>query len=261
MFGRRLSAATHISEPIMRKLGYVAAAAVLLATACTSAPADMASAGEKPFVPNSLEPEAVKAADEFLWLEDVWGERAIAWVNQQNALTEAIFKADPRYEPFRKEALAILTAQDRTPTPTFRADGIDNFWQDASNVRGVWRHTTLDSYRSGSPQWQTVLDIDALSKAENANWIYKGANCVGPAETRCLVSLSDGGKDAVVIREFDTITKSFVPDGFSIPEGKHRIDWLDADTLLVATDFGPGTLTESGYPFIVKTLKRGQTMA
>lgn len=244
----------------MRKLGYVAAA-ILLAAACTSAPAEVAGAGEKPFMPNSLEPEAVKAADEFLWLEDVWGERSIAWVNAQNAKTEAVFKADARYEPFRKEALAILTAQDRTPTPTFRAEGIDNFWQDATNVRGVWRHTTLDSYRSGSPQWQTVLDIDALSKAENANWIFKGSDCVGPAETRCLVSLSDGGKDAVVVREFDTVSKSFVPGGFNIPEGKHRIDWLDQDTLLVATDFGPGTLTESGYPFIVKTLKRGQTLA
>ena len=245
----------------MHKLGYAAAAAMMLAAACTSAPADMASAGEKPFMPKSLTPEGVNAADEFLWLEEVWGERAIAWVKQQNAKTEAVFKADPRYEPFRKEALAILTAQDRTPTPTFRADGIDNFWQDANNVRGVWRHTTLDSYRSGAPQWQTVLDIDALSKAEKANWIFKGSDCVGPAETRCLVSLSDGGKDAVVVREFDTVTKSFVPGGFNIPEGKHRIDWLDADTLLVATDFGPGTLTESGYPFIVKTLKRGQTMA
>ena len=243
----------------MRKLGYVAAA--LLLAACPSAPSAPTTTTAKPFMPASLTPEGVNAADEFLWLEDVWGERAIAWVKQQNEKTEAAFKADPRYEPFRTEALAILTAKDRTPTPTFRAAGIDNFWQDAANVRGVWRHTTLESYRSGAPTWQTVLDIDALSKAENANWIFKGSDCVGPAETRCLVSLSDGGKDAVVVREFDTTTRSFVPGGFNIPEGKHRIDWLDADTLLVATDFGPGTLTESGYPFIVKTLKRGQTMA
>ena len=244
----------------MRKLGYVVAAILLAACAGTPPSVPMTNAA-KPFMPKSLTPEGVNAADEFLWLEDVWGERAIAWVKEQNAKTEAVFKADARYEPFRQEALAILTAQDRTPTPTFRAEGIDNFWQDAANVRGIWRHTSLASYRSGSPQWQTVLDIDALSKAENANWIFKGADCVGPAETRCLVSLSDGGKDAVVVREFDTTTKSFVPGGFNIPEGKHRIDWLDADTLLVATDFGPGTLTESGYPFIVKTLKRGQTLA
>lgn len=243
----------------MRKLGYVAAAVAF--AACTSTPTEVAGAGAKPFMPSSLEPSAVNAADEFLWLEDVWGERAIAWVNEQNEKTLAVLKADPRYEPFRKEAAAILTAQDRTPTPSFRAGGIDNFWQDATNVRGVWRHTTVESYRSGSPQWQTVLDIDALSKAENANWIFKGSNCVAPAETRCLVNLSDGGKDAVLVREFDTTTNAFVPGGFNLPEGKHRIAWFDQDTLLVATDFGPGTLTESGYPFIVRALKRGQTLA
>ena len=200
----------------MRKLGYVAAA-MILAAACSSTPAEVASAGEKPFMPNSLEPAAVNAADEFLWLEEVWGERAIAWVNEQNTKTLAVLKADPRYEPFRKEALAILTAQDRTPTPSFRAGGIDNFWQDATNVRGVWRHATLDSYRSGAPQWQTVLDIDALSRAENANWIYKGADCLDPDERLCLVSLSDGGKDAVVVREFDATAKKFVAGGFSGP--------------------------------------------
>ncbi len=240
----------------MRKLGYIAA--ILLAAACATA---SNAPTAKPFMPGSLTPEGVNAADEFLWLEDVWGERAIAWVNDQNRKTEAVFKADPRYEPFRTEALAILTAQDRTPTPSFRAGGIDNFWQDAANVRGLWRHATLESYRAGAPAWETVLDIDALSKAENANWIFKGADCVAPDETRCLVNLSDGGKDAVVVREFDTVTKAFVPGGFNLPEGKHRLAWLDADTLLVATDFGPGTLTESGYPFIVKTLKRGQTLA
>lgn len=242
----------------MRKSGYIAVALALLG-ACANETAE--SPAGKPFMPQTLTPESVNAADEFIWLEDVLGERAIAWVKEQNAKTEAVFKADPRYEPFREEALAILTAQDRTPTPSFRAGGIDNFWQDATHVRGLWRHAALESYKSGAPQWQTVLDIDALAKAENANWIYKGANCAEPAETRCLVNLSDGGKDAVVVREFDTTTKSFVPGGFNIPQGKHRIDWLDADTLLVATDFGPGTLTESGYPFIVKALKRGQTLA
>ncbi len=246
------------SGETMRKSGYIAIALALLG-ACANETAE--SPAGKPFMPQTLTPESVNAADEFVWLEDVLGARAIAWVKEQNAKTEAVFKADPRYEPFRKEALAILTAQDRTPTPSFRAGGIDNFWQDATHVRGLWRHATLESYRSGAPQWQTVLDIDALAKAENANWIYKGANCAEPAETRCLVNLSDGGKDAVVVREFDTTTKSFVPGGFNIPEGKHRIDWLDANTLLVATDFGPGTLTESGYPFIVKALKRGQTLA
>src|SRR5262245_52827333 len=160
-------------------------------------------------MPKQLTPEAVKAADEFLWLEEVNGEKAMEWVKAENEKTKAVLEADPRYAEFQKEALAILTAQDRTPTPRFRAGGIDNFWQDQTNVHGLWRETTLASYRSASPKWETVLDIDALSKAENANWIYKGSDCLEPAETLCLVNLSDGGKDAVVVREFDTRAKKF----------------------------------------------------
>jgi prolyl oligopeptidase len=208
-----------------------------------------------------LSPAAVKAADEFLWLEEVSSPRALAWVREQNAKTKAVLETDPRYGRFRQQALDILTATDRIPSPSFRAGGIDNFWQDKTNVKGVWRRTTLDSYRTASPRWETVLDIDALAKAEGRNWVFKGDTCLEPAERYCLVSLSDGGKDAVTVREFDTETKRFVPGGFTLPEGKHRLDWLDANTLLVATDFGPGTLTESGYPYIVKLLKRGQTLA
>ena len=130
-----------------------------------------------------------------------------------------------------------------------------------ANPKGIWRRTTLDSYRSANTQWETLLDIDALARAEGRDWVFKGADCLAPDETRCLISLSDGGKDAVVVREFDTTTRRFVDGGFSLPEGKHRLEWLDRDTLLVATDFGPGTLTESGYPFIVKSLRRGQTLA
>ncbi len=212
-------------------------------------------------MPKDLAPDTVKAADEFLWLEDVNGKKSLDWVKDQNAKTEAVLKGDKRYETFRKEALAILTAQDRTPTPTFRGGGIDNFWQDAKQVRGVWRHTSLESYQSDKPKWQTVLDIDALAKREKANWIFKGVDCLPPEETRCLVSLSDGGKDAVVVREFNTVEKKFVANGFNMPVGKHRISWMDNDTILVATDFGPGSLTESGYPFIVKALNRGQKLA
>lgn len=211
-------------------------------------------------MPKDLAPDTVKAADEFLWLENVTSKKSLDWVKEQNAKTEAVLKADPRYETFRKDALAILTAQDRIPAPTFRAEGIDNFWQDAKQVRGVWRHTTVEVYQTDKPKWQTVLDVDALAKKEKANWIFKGADCLAPEETRCLVSLSDGGKDAVVVREYDTVEKKFVSGGFSLPEGKHRIAWMDADTLLVATDFGPGTLTESGYPYIVKALNRGQKL-
>ncbi|MBW3559243.1 MAG: prolyl oligopeptidase family serine peptidase [Proteobacteria bacterium] len=208
-----------------------------------------------------LSPEAVKAADEFLWLEEVNSPRALAWVREQNARTAAVLTTDPRYPRFRDQALSILTATDRIPGPSFRAGGVDNFWQDKTNVKGVWRHTTLDSYRTAKPGWETILDIDALAKAEGRNWIFKGDRCLEPVERLCLVSLSDGGKDAVTVREFDTRTKRFVADGFTLPEGKHRFSWLDRDTLLVATDFGPGTLTESGYPYIVRELKRGQSLA
>ena len=261
----------------MRKLGYVVATITLLA-ACSSAPPQRpeptlpsapsvstptatAAGADKPFMPKNLSPAAVKAADDFLWLEDVMGSRSLDWVKEQNARTEGVLKADARYEPFRKEALAILTAQDRIPAPGFGANGIQNFWQDAKNVRGVWRQTTLESYRSDKPKWSTILDVDALAKREKANWIYKGADCLPPDETLCLVNLSDGGKDAVVVREFDVAKKAFVAKGFNIPEGKHRIEWFDKDTLLVATDFGPESLTESGYPFIIKSLKRGQKLA
>jgi prolyl oligopeptidase len=185
----------------------------------------------------------------------------MAFVRASNERALATLTGDPRYEPFRQQAEAILTATDRIPAPSFLGDGIGNYWQDATNPKGLWRRTTLDGYRSADTPWETLIDLDALSRAEGKDWVWKGSNCLAPDETRCLISLSDGGKDAVVVREFDTTTKAFVDGGFILPEGKHRISWLDRDTLLVATDFGEGTLTESGYPYIVKSLSRGQTLA
>jgi prolyl oligopeptidase len=213
-----------------------------------------------PHFPADLSPEGVAAADDHLALEQVDGAEAMAFVRQSNEKALAVLTGDPRYETFRAEAEAILTATDRIPAPSFLGEGIGNFWQDAANPKGVWRRTTLDSYASADTRWETLLDIDALARSEGKDWVFKGASCLAPDETRCLISLSDGGKDAVVVREFDLTTKAFVADGFVLPEGKHRLSWLDADTLLVATDFGPGTLTESGYPYIVKSLKRGQTL-
>ena len=195
--------------------------------------------------------------DPFLWLEDVEGKRALTWVTAQNERSLKLLQADARYADLEAKALAILEAKDRIASPSFRAGQISNFWQDQANVRGLLRRTTLDSYLTDTPQWETVLDIDALTKAENANWVFKGANCLPPEETRCLVSLSVGGKDAVEVREFDTSTRSFVENGFKLPDGKQNADWLDSDTLYVARDWGPGTMTASGYPFIVKKWKRG----
>ncbi|MCP3099782.1 prolyl oligopeptidase family serine peptidase [Myxococcus sp. K15C18031901] len=199
--------------------------------------------------------------DPFLWLEEVEGTRALEWVRAQNARTLEVLEKDPRFEPFLQEALSIYTATDRIPAPSFRAGGVDNFWQDRTNPRGVWRHTSTDGYASAQPAWVPVLDVDALAKAEGQPWIFKGHDCLPPADQRCLVSLSDGGKDAVEVREFDAAAKQFVEGGFRIPEGKQSSDWLDADTLLVGRDWGENTLTESGYPFVLKRWKRGTPLA
>lgn len=214
-----------------------------------------------PHFPAALTPEGIAAADDHLALEEVQGAEAMAFVRASNERALAALTTDPRYETFRAQAEAILTSQDRLPYPNFLGDGVGNFWQDATNPKGVWRRTTLESYATEAPAWEVLLDIDALARAEGVDWVFKGASCLAPDDRRCLISLSEGGKDAVVVREFDTVSKTFVEGGFNLPEGKHRISWLDADTLLVATDFGPGTLTESGYPYIVKTLGRGQTLA
>ena len=200
------------------------------------------------------------AADPFQWLEEVEGARALDWVHGQNARSLAVLEADPRFAGLKAEALAIAQAADRIPMPTLRAGLIYNFWQDADHVRGVWRRTTPASYAVAQPAWETLLDVDALAAADKANWVYKGAQCLWPAYERCLVSLSDGGKDAVEVREYDLKAKAFVADGFRLPQGKQDATWLDADTVLVGRDWGPGTMTTSGYAFVVKRLKRGQPL-
>lgn len=251
----------------MKSLFLSAALPVLILAAgpaLAQAPADPAAAAATnppPHFPRDLSPEGVKAADDHLALEEVDGAEARAFVAASNEKALAALTGDRRYEPFRQQAEAILTATDRIPGVSFLGEGLGNFWQDAANPKGVWRRTTLDSYRTPAPQWETLLDVDALAKSEGRDWVFKGATCLAPDETRCLINLSDGGKDAVTVREFDLTTKMFVEGGFVIPEGKHRLTWLDRDTLLIATDFGPNTMTESGYPFIVKSLKRGQPLA
>jgi len=204
--------------------------------------------------------EAPPADDPFTWLEDIEGERALAWARNENTRTLGDLQADPRYRQFYDRALTILQASDRIPGVSFRADGLYNFWQDAEHVRGLVRRTSLESYRTDSPQWETVLDVDALARAENANWVYQGMSCLPPDERRCLVFLSDGGRDANVVREFDTRAKSFVEGGFNIPNGKQSVTWEDENTLLISRDWGAGTMTSSGYPFVLKRLRRGQPL-
>ena len=245
----------------MRNLTALLMSTAALALAVPAAAQAPASAPPASAMPSSLTPEAVKAADPYIWLEEVHGERAMAWVVQQNAEARTELEGDPRFETFRQQAYEILSATDRIAFPHMQDGMVYNFWQDDAHPKGIWRRTSLESYRSADPKWETVLDIGALARAEGKDWVWKGANCLGSDERYCLVNLSEGGKDAVEIREFDTETGAFRDGGFRIPEGKHRVGWLDGDTLLIGTDFGQGTLTESGYPYIIKSLKRGQSLA
>jgi prolyl oligopeptidase len=198
--------------------------------------------------------------DPFLWLENAHGERAMNWVKAENAKTDAVLERDPRFKALFNDAKAILEAKDRIPEPSVIAGEIFNFWQDADHTHGIWRRTSLADYQSAAPHWRTVIDLDALSKAEKANWFWKGATCREPDEERCIVSLSDGGEDAVSLREFDLAKSTFVDGGFALPRGKQEAAWQDADTLLLAREWKPGEVTRSGYAFVVKTIRRGQPL-
>ncbi len=196
-------------------------------------------------------------SDPLAWLEEVEGDRALDWVRTENARSLAILEADPRYPDLLAKAKAIVNERERLALGAVRGGYVYNFWQDEAHVRGLWRRATLESYRTPSPDWDILLDIDALAASEGANWVFKGANCLPPEGLRCLIGLSDGGKDATTWGEFDVDARAFVEGGFLVPEAKSSIAWADADQLLVATDWGPGTLTASGYPFIVKSWSRG----
>jgi prolyl oligopeptidase len=201
------------------------------------------------------------ATDPYAYMEDAEGAQALAFARAENARSLPQLQDDPRYAGLYADALKIVTAKDRIPAIRIAGDGqVRDFWQDADHVRGILRTTTLASYRTATPEWRTVLDIDALARAEGKNWVYKGASCLRPDDRYCLISLSNGGKDAVEAREFDMATGRFVDGGFRLPEAKHRVSWVDKDTLAVATEWTPGDLTQSGYPYIVKLLKRGQPL-
>jgi len=199
--------------------------------------------------------------DPWLWLEEVQGERALAWVRERNAQTRRQLEAWPGFADTRQRILDVLDSRDRIPAIARRSGFVYNFWQDAEHPRGLWRRTTLDDYRQPRPAWDIVLDLDALGRAEGENWVWGGAVCLGPHYTRCLLKLSRGGADAQVIREFDLGTRSFVAGGFQLPEAKSEVAWADGDTLYVGTDFGEGSLTDSGYPRIIKRWTRGQPLA
>jgi prolyl oligopeptidase len=199
--------------------------------------------------------------DPFQWLEDVQGEKALDWARQHNAKTTAVLEARAEYKPIFTRTLEILDSKEKIPTPELLGETVYNFWRDDAHERGIWRRTSLASYRTAAPHWETVLDVDALAKADGKAWVFHGANCLPPAYARCMVRLSPGGSDASVEREFDTGPKQFVSGGFSLPEAKSSVAWRDEDTLWVGTDFGSGSLTTSGYPRIVKLWKRGTPLS
>lgn len=195
--------------------------------------------------------------DPYIWLEDVHGEKPLAWVKEQNAKSLGHLKADPAYQKNYDFILKVLDAKDRIPMGGLDHGFVYNYWQDAEHPKGIWRRTTVAEYKKSAPKWDVLVDLDKLAAAEKENWVWKGTSC-DAAMTRCLVHLSRGGGDAVVVREFDLKSKSFVKDGFFLKESKSDVVMVDANTVLFGTDFGAGSMTSSGYPRIVKEWKRGE---
>jgi len=198
--------------------------------------------------------------DRYQWLEDVSSPRSMAWVKAENERSAKVLQSDPRFASLDAMALKVLESPDRLPLPDFREGVIYNVWQDAQHVRGILRRTSLADYLTPQPQWQTVLDYDTLAKEDNEKWVQKGLTCLYPGDRLCLVELSAGGEDAETMREFDLKAGKFVEGGFVLPRSKQDVAWVDKDTLLVARDWGAGTMTTSGYPFVVKLWKRGEPL-
>ncbi|WP_247119187.1 prolyl oligopeptidase family serine peptidase [Kordiimonas marina] len=204
--------------------------------------------------------------DPYLWLENVEGKKALDWVHMENKRSLGVLEADPRFEKLKARALKDYDAKDKIAYGQLLGGAVHNFWQDSSHVRGIWRRTSMKSYASKEPKWITLIDFDKLAKEEGQNWVYKGRDCLAPDFGRCLIRLSHGGADAVVVREFDAVTKQFVKDGFVTPESKQWVSWIDRDTLMIATDFGKeadgsSSMNESGYPRQVRIWKRGTPLS
>ena len=207
----------------------------------------------------SVKAQPVNSAnmDPNLWLEEVQGDKALAWVRERNAVSTALLQAQPVFADNRAKVLGVLNNRDQIPGVTRRGEYLYNFWRDAKNPRGLWRRTYLEEYRKVQPEWDVLLDLDALGKAENENWVWGGFDCLAPDYNRCLISVSRGGADAKVTREFDIAKREFVKDGFNLPEAKSQLDWVDINTVYVGTDFGHGSMTRSGYARIIKRWRRG----
>lgn len=198
--------------------------------------------------------------DKYQWLEDVSGEASLNWVRAENQRSAQVLEKDPRYAGFQATALKVLESPERLPMPDLKGGDVYNDWQDAEHVRGILRRTSLADYLRAQPNWQTVLDYDALAKRDNEKWVGHGLECLYPGNQLCLVALSAGGEDAHTLREFDLKAGKFVDGGFVLGRSKQSVAWLDKDTLLVARDWGAGTMTKSGYPFVIKLWKRSEPL-
>ena len=208
----------------------------------------------------SAQQAVVEQPDKYTWLEDIYGDKQLAWVKAENQRTANVIQKDPRWATNRADALKVLDSPERLPFPQFRSGIIYNTWRDADHVRGIVRRTTLEDYKTADPKWQTVVDYDALSKADNKSWVGKGTVCLEPGEELCLLALSNGGEDAITLREIDIKSGKFVENGFVLPTAKNRVAWVDKDTLLIGRDWGPGTMSEAGYPITVREWKRGEPL-
>lgn len=211
-------------------------------------------------MPAAAQSTPAEQPDKYTWLEDIHGQRSMAWVKAQDARTAAVLEKDPRFAALGAEALTVLESPERLPMPQFRAGQVYNTWRDAGHLRGIVRRTSLENFLTANPAWETVIDYDALSKADKQSWVGKGLDCLEPEGELCLVQLSAGGEDAVSMREMDLKAGQFVDGGFALPRGKQRAVWLDKDTLLIGRDWGPGTMSEAGYPITVRQWKRGQPL-
>ena len=199
--------------------------------------------------------------DPYLWLEDVEGEKALAWVEEQNRHSLEYLEALRTFGPFRERNLEIYDSDERIAVPALRGDYVYNYWKDANNKRGIWRRATLSDYAARKANWDIILDLDALAEEEKEDWVWKGSICLRPEYRHCLLQLSRGGADAVVIREFDVEERAFVEDGFYLPEAKSQLSWIDKDSVYVGSDFGDGSRTDSGYPRTARLWERGVPVA
>ena len=226
---------------------------------CSTLTMTMAMAGAQEAIIGT--DDSAEFDDPYIWLEDVEGEEALTWVEAQNEVSVGYLESLPTFDGLYDRNLEILNSDDRIASPDLRGDHVFNFWRDATNTRGLWRRTTLDDYVSGDPDWEVILDLDALAEAEGENWVWKGASCLRPDYRLCALYLSRGGADAVVIREFDVEEGSFVEDGFVVSEAKSQLSWIDGDAVYIETDFGEGSLTDSGYPRTARIWRRGEPIS